>query len=255
MSNRRPLVAGNWKLNGSRAANAALISALRAGLSAQSRADVVVCPPYVYLSEVFAAIHDSVIKLGAQNVATEDSGAFTGEVAAGMLRDVGCEYVIIGHSERRALYGETDELTAARVAAALRGGLKPILCVGETLAERDAGDTLNVVRRQLDAVLAVTGAEAFSGGLVAYEPVWAIGTGRTATPMQAQEVHAEIRATLARRNATIAAAVRVLYGGSVKASNAKDLFAMADIDGGLIGGASLDAAGFLGICKAAAESY
>lgn len=255
MSNRRPLVAGNWKLNGSRAANTALISALRAGLPAQSRADVVVCPPYVYLAEVSAAIHDSVIQLGAQNVATEDSGAFTGEIAAGMLRDVGCEFVIIGHSERRAFYGETDLLTAARVSAALRCGLKPILCVGETLGERDAGETLNVVRRQLEAVLAVAGAEAFVEGLVAYEPVWAIGTGRTATPIQAQEVHAEIRATLARCNATIAGAVRVLYGGSVKASNAKDLFAMADIDGGLIGGASLDAAGFLGICKAAAESY
>jgi triosephosphate isomerase len=248
-------VAGNWKLNGSRAANTALISALRAGLPGQYGADVVVCPPCVYLSEVSAAIHDSVIQLGAQNVAAEDSGAFTGEVAAGMLREVGCGFVIIGHSERRAFHGETDDLTALKVAAALRGGLRPILCVGETLAERDAGDTLHVVRRQLEAVLAATGVEAFSDGLVAYEPVWAIGTGRTATPMQAQEVHAEIRATLARRNATIAAAVRVLYGGSVKASNAQDLFAMPDIDGGLIGGASLDAAGFLGICKAAAESY
>jgi triosephosphate isomerase len=248
-------VAGNWKLNGSRAGNTVLISALCAGLPAQFRADVVVCPPCVYLAEVSAAIHDSVIQLGAQNMAAEDSGAFTGEVAASMLRDVGCEFVIIGHSERRAFYGDTDDLVAAKVAAALRCGLKPILCVGETLAERDAGNTLNVVHRQLEAVLAVTGAEAFTEGLIAYEPVWAIGTGRTATPMQAQEVHAEIRTTLARRNATIAAAVRILYGGSVKASNATDIFAMADIDGGLIGGASLDAAGFLGICKAAAESY
>jgi triosephosphate isomerase len=172
-----------------------------------------------------------------------------------MLRDVGCGFVIIGHSERRALYGETDALVAAKVAAALRCGLRPILCVGETLAERDAGKFLAVVRRQLEAVLDAVGIEAFAAGLVAYEPVWAIGTGRTATPVQAQEVHAEIRATLARRNATIAAAVRVLYGGSVKDSNARDLFAMADIDGGLIGGASLDAAGFLGICKAAAESW
>ena len=255
MSNRRPLVAGNWKLNGSRAENSALISALRTGLPMQFRADVVVCPPYVYLAEISAAIHDSVIQLGAQNIAAEDAGAFTGEVAASMLRDVGCEYVIVGHSERRALYGETDVLVAAKVATALRCGLTPILCVGETLAERDAATTLDVVRRQLGAVLDVVGIEAFAAGLVAYEPVWAIGTGRTATPIQAQEVHAEIRATLARRNATIAAAVRILYGGSVKASNAKDLFAMADIDGGLIGGASLEAAGFLGICKAAAESY
>lgn len=255
MSNRRPLVAGNWKLNGSRSGNRELIGAMLSGLPAQSRADVVVCPPYVYLAEIAAAIHDSVIQLGAQNIAAADSGAFTGEVAASMLRDVGCEFVIIGHSERRALYGETDDLTAAKVAAAMRCGLGPILCVGETLAERDAGKTLDVVRRQLEAVLAVVGVDAFSAGLVAYEPVWAIGTGRTATPMQAQEVHAEIRATLARRNATIAAAVRILYGGSVKAANARDLFAMADIDGGLIGGASLDAAEFLGICKAAAESY
>ena len=255
MSNRRPLVAGNWKLNGSRTGNSALISALRAGLPAQCRTDVVVCPPCVYLADIAAAIHDSVIQLGAQNIAAEDSGAFTGEVAASMLGDVGCEYVIIGHSERRAFYGETDALVAAKVAAALRCGLRPILCVGETLAERDAGNFLDVVRRQRETALAGGGIEAFAAGLVAYEPVGAIGTGRTATPMQAQDVHAEIRATLARRNATIAAAVRVLYGGSVKASNAKDLFAMADIDGGLIGGASLDAAGFLGICKAAAESY
>jgi triosephosphate isomerase len=255
MSNRRPVVAGNWKLNGSRSGNRALIGAMLAGLPAQFRADVVVCPPYVYLAEIAAAIHDSLIQLGAQNIAAADSGAFTGEVAASMLRDVGCEFVIIGHSERRALYGETDDLTAAKVSAAISCGLKPILCVGETLAERDAGKTLDVVRRQLEAVLAVVGVDAFSAGLVAYEPVWAIGTGRTATPMQAQEVHAEIRATLSRRNATIAAAVRILYGGSVKAANARDLFAMADIDGGLIGGASLDAAEFLGICKAAAESY
>lgn len=255
MSDRRPLVAGNWKLNGSRRGNSALISGVLTGLPAQPRADVVVCPPFVYLAEISAAIHDSAIRLGAQNIAAEDSGAFTGEVAASMLRDVGCEFAIIGHSERRAFYGETDEVTASKVAAAMRGGLQPILCVGETLAERDAGKTLDVVRRQLEAVLAVVGMDAFTTGLVAYEPVWAIGTGRTATPMQAQEVHAEIRTTLAQRDATIAAGVRVLYGGSVKASNAKDLFAMADIDGGLIGGASLDAAEFLGICKAAAESY
>ena len=250
MSNRRPLVAGNWKLNGSRAGNSALISVLRAGLPAQCRTDVVVCPPYVYLADITAAIHDSVIQLGAQNVAAEDSGAFTGEVAASMLRDVGCEYVIIGHSERRAFYGETDALVAAKVAAALRCGLRPILCVGETLAERDAGNFLDVVRRQLEAVLAVVGIEAFAEGQVAYEPVWAIGTGRTATPMQAQDVHAEIRATLARRNATIAAAVRILYGGSMKAANAVELLAMADIDGGLIGGASLEAKEFLAIARA-----
>jgi len=188
----------------------------------------------------------------------EDTGAFTGEVSAAMLRDVGCRYVIVGHSERRALFGDTDERVAGKVVAALRVGLAPILCVGETLAERDAGQTLAVVRRQLDVALAAVESAGVPAAerrlvVVAYEPVWAIGTGRTASPAEAQAVHADIRATVARRDARIAIDLRILYGGSVKASNANDLFAMQDIDGGLIGGASLQAGEFLSICKAAAN--
>jgi triosephosphate isomerase len=268
MSNRRPFVAGNWKLNGSHAASQALVSAVGDGLSAaglarpalaaaNSPVEVLVCPPFVYLAELAGPTAERHLKLGAQDVAVQDSGAFTGEVSAAMLRDVGCQYVIVGHSERRALFGDTDEQVAGKVIAALRAGLAPILCVGETLGERDAGQTLAVVRRQLGAVfLALESAgmatTAWRAMAVAYEPVWAIGTGRTATPEQAQEVHADIRATVAKRDATMSGDLRILYGGSVKASNAKDLFAMQDIDGGLIGGASLQAAEFVGICKAAA---
>jgi triosephosphate isomerase len=253
MAARQPFVAGNWKLHGSRAANARLLDGLLAALggSWSGPAEIAVCPPFVYLTEVTARLAGTGIAVGAQDVATEASGAFTGEVSAPMLRDCGCEYVIIGHSERRALYGDTDAVTARKVGAALAAGLKPILCVGETLAEREADQTLAVVTRQLAAVMAEHGAEPFREGLVAYEPVWAIGTGRTATPEQAQAVHAQIRALVARHDATIASALRILYGGSVKASNARDLFAMPDIDGGLIGGASLDAADFAAICRAA----
>lgn len=268
MSNRRPFVAGNWKLNGSRTAGSALVLAVGDGLAAvglgpsalaaaDSPVEVLVCPTYVYLAELAGPTAERRLKLGAQDVAAEDAGAFTGEVSAAMLRDVGCQYVIVGHSERRALFGDTDERVAGKVIAALRAGLSPILCVGETLGERDAGQTLAVVRRQLEAVfhaLEVSGVApaAWRAMAVAYEPVWAIGTGRTATPEQAQEVHADIRATVARRDATMSGDLRILYGGSVKASNAKDLFAMRDIDGGLIGGASLQAAEFVSICKAAA---
>ena len=268
MSMRRPLVAGNWKLNGSRTANQSLVAAIAAGLAssglgpdvlagAAAPVDVLLCPPYVYLAELAAATAGTQIGIGAQDVACEESGAFTGEVSASMLREVGCHFVIVGHSERRALFGDTDLQSARKLVAALRGGLRPILCVGESLAERDAGQTLLVVRRQLDAALSALepaglGVTAFGQVCVAYEPVWAIGTGRNATPAQAQDVHADIRATVARRDATMASALRILYGGSVKASNAKDLFAMPDIDGGLIGGASLQAAEFVNICKAAA---
>lgn len=225
--------------------------------AADSPVEVLVCPPFVYLAELAGPTRERHLKLGAQDVAVEESGAFTGEVAASMLLDVGCQYVIVGHSERRALFGDTDDRVAGKVMAALRSGLAPILCVGETLAERDAGQTLAVVRRQLDTVFSALGSAgvptaAWRPLVVAYEPVWAIGTGRTATPGQAQEVHADIRATVARRDATISDDLRILYGGSVKASNAKDLFAMRDIDGGLIGGASLQAAEFVTICKAAA---
>ncbi len=268
MSNRRPLVAGNWKLNGSRSANRALVVAVADGLAAvglgpnvladpRAPLDVLFCPPFVYLAEVVGLVDGRYLAIGAQDVAVEEAGAFTGEVSAEMLRDVACRYVIVGHSERRALFGDSDERVAAKVVAALRAGLAPILCVGETLAERDAGQTLPVVRRQLDAVFSALDAAsvpftARRAIVVAYEPVWAIGTGRTATPPEAQQVHADIRATVMRRDATIAGDLRIIYGGSVKASNAKDLFAMQDIDGGLIGGASLQAAEFVSICKAAA---
>lgn len=250
MANRRPLVAGNWKLNGSRSANRSLVSAILDGLPAEAGVDVVLCPPFVYLAEVSASTAGRA-RVGAQDLAAQESGAFTGEVSAPMLRDVGCDFAIIGHSERRALFGDTDELVSLKVLAALAAGLRPILCVGETLEERESGQTLAVVNRQLGAVLAAVDPDRFRGALIAYEPVWAIGTGRTATPAQAQDVHREIRATLARRDARMADEIRLLYGGSVKASNAKDLFAMQDIDGGLIGGAALLAAEFLSICRAA----
>ncbi len=269
MPNRRPIVAGNWKLNGNRLVNHELVSAVADGLAAIGLGptslsaaapplEVLLCPPFVYLAELAGLLADRQLIVGAQDVAVEETGAFTGEVSAAMLRDVGCRYVITGHSERRALFGDTDDRVAGKVIAALRAGLTPILCVGETLAEHDAGQTLLVVRRQLDAVLSVAdlarlSPDVFRKTVVAYEPVWAIGTGRTATPAQAQAVHADIRATVARRDATMASGLRILYGGSVKASNAEDLFAMQDIDGGLIGGASLQAAEFVSICKAAAS--
>jgi triosephosphate isomerase (TIM) len=211
-----------------------------------------VCPPFVYVQEVGRMLRDAPIGLGAQDVCAEGLGAFTGEISATMLRDVGCEYVIVGHSERRLLYRESDQLVARKFAAACHSkSLIPILCVGEQLAERDSGRTHEVVARQLDAVLELCGAESLDQGLVAYEPVWAIGTGRNATPEQAQQVHAFIRERIAARDARIAAATRILYGGSVKAGNAAELFSMPDVDGGLIGGASLKADEFLSILAAA----
>jgi triosephosphate isomerase len=248
---RRPIVAGNWKMHGSRAENAALVEGILAAIPARA-GDCVVCPPFVYLQELARALRDSPVSLGAQDVCAEQVGAFTGEVSAAMLRDVGCQYVIVGHSERRALYAEGDTLVARKFAAALGKGLVPILCVGETLAERDAGRTHEVVGRQLDAVLDLSGAAAFASAVIAYEPVWAIGTGRVATPDQAQDVHAFVRGRIAGRDATIASSVRILYGGSVKAGNARELFAMPDVDGGLIGGASLKAEEFVAILAAAA---
>jgi triosephosphate isomerase len=249
---RRRLIAGNWKLNGSRAANAALLAALGNRLPAERSYDAMVCPPFVYLAEVAAALQGSGVLLGAQNVAAEASGAFTGEVSAAMLRDVGCSHVIVGHSERRALYGETDPIVVRKFQAARASGLTPILCVGETLQERQAGVTAELIRRQLGAVLQAVGPVEFAGAVVAYEPVWAIGTGHTATPEQAQEIHALIRAMVVAADARMGAELRILYGGSLKGSNARDLFAMPDIDGGLVGGASLDAADFALICTAAA---
>ena len=248
---RRPLVAGNWKMHGSRAEAASLIDGLIAMNAGSGTAEVVVCPPFVYLAEVGWRLRGNAILLGAQDVCTELAGAHTGEVSAAMLADVGCRYVIVGHSERRALYGEDDALVARKFAAVLRQGLVPVLCVGESLEEREGGMTHQVVTRQLAAVLGVAGVAGFAVAVVAYEPVWAIGTGRTATPEQAQEVHALIRGRIAEKDATIAASLRVLYGGSVKASNAAELFAKPDVDGGLIGGASLKADEFGRICAAA----
>jgi triosephosphate isomerase len=248
---RQPLVAGNWKMNGNRDGALRLTNAVAQGTEAGSAAEVLLCPPFVYLADLSRALKGSGISLGAQDLCAEDNGAYTGEVSGPMLRDFECSYVIVGHSERRALYGEDDMLVARKFMAAQKAGLTPILCVGETLAEREAGATHPVVARQLKAVLDAAGIGAFGKAVVAYEPVWAIGTGRTAKSDQAQEVHALIRGILGDQDAKIAAAVRLLYGGSVKAANAVELFRMPDIDGGLVGGASLDAAEFLAICAAA----
>ncbi len=237
-------------MHGSRQQTAELIGGLAEALGDDPANEVAVCPPFVYLLDAARAVEGTPIRLGAQNLAVEESGAYTGEVAGSMLRDVGCYYVIVGHSERRSLYGETDELVAEKYRAAQRDGLVPILCVGESLEERESGVTSEVVERQLRAVLIAAGIDSFAAAVVAYEPVWAIGTGRTASPEQAQEVHALIRGILASESATIANSIRILYGGSVKASNAGDLFSMPDVDGGLVGGASLEAEGFAEICRA-----
>jgi triosephosphate isomerase len=251
---RRPIVAGNWKLHGSRAENARLIEDVTAQLPAKTEAACVVCPPFVYLQEAARLLRGTSVELGAQDVSAESHGAFTGEVSAAMLKDVGCEYTIVGHSERRLLFRESDQQVARKFAAAQSKGLIPILCLGEQLAEREADRTWEVITRQLDAVLELCGVETFGQAVIAYEPVWAIGTGRNASPEQAQEVHAFVRARLEGRNAKIASETRILYGGSVKAGNAAELFAMPDVDGGLIGGASLKADEFLAILAAAWRS-
>ena len=252
MGTRTPLIAGNWKMHGSLKESQALVSALRAGVDNEGGPQMLLCPPHVYIQAVGTWLGGSPIRLGAQNLAEPTGpGAFTGEVSGAMLKDLGCVYVIVGHSERRALYGETDALVAAKFATAQGQALTPILCVGETLEEREADQTQAVVKRQVEAVLEAAGVAAFSEAVVAYEPVWAIGTGRTATPDQAQEVHALIRAIIGDQDATIAGGLQILYGGSVKGANANELFAMEDIDGGLVGGASLDAQEFLTIFRAA----
>jgi len=248
------LVAGNWKMNGSSAANAELVAGIVAGVPAGSGFSLLVCPPFPYLASVVAQAEGSAVKVGAQNVSEHEKGAFTGEVAPGMLSDLGCDYVIVGHSERRAMYGETSAQVAAKFQAAQAAGITPILCVGETLEEREAGTTESVIDEQLDAVLNTAGVAAFATAVIAYEPVWAIGTGMTATPEQAQDVHAHIRAGLAEQSAEIAAAVQILYGGSMKGENAAGLLSQPDIDGGLIGGASLKAEDFLAIAQAAAQA-
>ncbi|WP_288407984.1 triose-phosphate isomerase [uncultured Herbaspirillum sp.] len=247
---RRKLVAGNWKMNGSLAANAALLAGIKEGLPAEV-CDVAVCVPAPYLAQVQGAVAGSPVVLGAQDMSAHAAGAYTGEVSAAMLQEFGVQYVILGHSERRAYHGESDAAVAAKTVAALKAGLVPLVCVGETLEQREAGQTNEVVGGQLDVVLTALSTEDAARIVVAYEPVWAIGTGKTATPEMAQEVHAMLRARLGAKSAEAAAKVRILYGGSMKPDNAQQLLAMADIDGGLIGGAALKAEDFLAIIKAA----
>jgi len=247
------LVAGNWKMNGSFAANEALVAGIIADAPASESVELLVCPPFPYLSAVSEQVAGSQVSLGAQNVSQFEAGAYTGETAGSMLRDVGCKYAIVGHSERRAMMGETSEIVAAKFQAALDEGLVPILCVGETLADREAGQTEAVIDEQLGAVLNSSGVDAFVNSVIAYEPVWAIGTGMTASPEQAQDVHRHIRAMLEARSESVAEGVKILYGGSVKGDNAAGLFSKPDIDGGLIGGASLKSADFLAIAAAAAS--
>ncbi|KPF50398.1 triosephosphate isomerase [beta proteobacterium AAP51] len=246
---RRHLVVGNWKMHGSRPANAELLAGVMAGRP--YAADVAVCVPFVYLSETAAALAGSEIRWGAQDVSAHEQGAYTGEVSAAMLHECGCRYTLVGHSERRALHAESDLLVAQKAQAALARGVTPIVCVGETLAEREAGQTEAVVKRQLSVVIHQL-AHCAAEMVVAYEPVWAIGTGRTATPEQAQAVHAVLRAQLQAATGR-AETMKILYGGSVKPDNAAILFAQPDIDGGLIGGASLKAADFIAICRAAPQ--
>jgi triosephosphate isomerase len=247
MTSRTKLVVGNWKMNGNRAANTALLAGLRA--AGPFGCGVVVCPPFPYLADTAVSLAGSVIAWGAQDCAPQDSGAFTGDVSPAMLADLGCRYAIVGHSERRALHGESDKLVAEKAKAAIAHNLTPIVCVGETLAEREAGATDAVVKRQLSAVIHLL-AHCVPQMVVAYEPVWAIGTGKTASPEQAQAVHALLRAQLHAATER-AERMTILYGGSVKADNAAALFAQPDIDGGLIGGASLKVDDFVAICRAA----
>jgi len=247
---RRPIVAGNWKMHGSREENARLVAGIIDGLS-DATAEVIVFPPAVYVAEVVRQASGSPVQVGGQNLCTASQGAYTGEVSGAMLRDVGATHVLVGHSERRALYGETDAVVADKFVAAQAAGLIPVLCVGETLDEREADITEAVIARQIHAVIGKAGVAAFAQAIVAYEPVWAIGTGRTASPEQAEAVHAFIRGIFASKDATLPDHLRVLYGGSVKAANATELFGMANVDGGLVGGASLKSDEFVRICVAA----
>lgn len=253
MAPRRPFVAGNWKMNGTRAGATELVAGIVRGIESVANVEVALLPPFILIPAVAELLKqtDGRITWGGQNLDNHTSGAYTGEVSGAMLRDFGCTFVIVGHSERRTLYGETDTMVAEKFEAAQAAGLTPILCVGETLVEREAGQTERVVQRQLDAVLDRSGVASMGATTLAYEPVWAIGTGRTATPEQAQAVHGFLRARIAARDAGVAAGLRILYGGSVKGANARELFSQPDIDGGLIGGASLQAEEFLTICRAA----
>jgi triosephosphate isomerase len=248
---RRKLITGNWKMNGGLVSNAALLSAVKSELG-QPSCQVAVCAPAPYLTQCQQLLSGTPVAWGAQDVSAHDAGAYTGEVSAAMLKDFDCAYVIVGHSERRAYHGESDEMVGRKAARAIAAGLIPIACVGETLAEREAGQTEQVVQRQLDAVLAQLAGNDLEKLVVAYEPVWAIGTGKTATPQMAQDVHAFLRSRIAARDAQAASGIQILYGGSMKPDNAAELLAMADIDGGLIGGAALKATDFLAIVRAAA---
>lgn len=250
---RRKLVVGNWKMHGGLASNRALLEGVLTGVKGLRAADFGVCVPYPYLAQAQSVLQGSNVAWGAQNLSQHDKGAYTGEVAPGMLVDFGCRYAIVGHSERRALYHESNDITAAKFDAALRFGLTPIFCVGETLEEREGGVTEQVVGRQLEVILNHVGAQDMAKAVVAYEPVWAIGTGKTATPEQAQAVHAFIRQRVAQLDAGVAQGLRILYGGSMKPGNAAELMGMPDIDGGLIGGASLVAEEFVAICSAAQQ--
>ncbi len=243
---RQSLVVGNWKMNGTRASAELLAKDIIAGLGSNN-AEIAVCVPYVYLASIGELVKSTRLALGAQNVADKPSGAFTGEISAAMLSELDCKYVIVGHSERRSYYGDTNESVAARFCQAQEKGIIPILCVGETLDQREQDQTFAVINEQLDAVINLAGIASFNTAVIAYEPVWAIGTGKTATDEQAQEVHQTIRKYIAAKDSAIADKIQILYGGSAKPENAKGLFAMPDIDGGLIGGASLDAESFLKI--------
>ncbi len=248
---RSKLVVGNWKMHGGIAQNRVLLDMIVTGTAGLRGADCVVCVPYPYLSQVQSLLQATHIFWGAQNVSQHDKGAYTGEVSAAMLADFSCRYVIVGHSERRALYGEDSRTVALKFRAAQGAGLTPILCVGETMEQREATVTEQVIAEQLDAAIELLGVNALVKSVLAYEPVWAIGTGKTATPQQAQDVHAFIRNRVAAHDIGVATELQILYGGSVKANNAAELFAMPDIDGGLIGGASLVADEFITICRAA----
>ncbi|WP_428719248.1 triose-phosphate isomerase [Undibacterium curvum] len=247
---RRTLIAGNWKMNGSFAANRSLLTEIVAGLPASSSADVLVCAPAPYLAQCADVLAASPVAWGAQDLSVHAQGAYTGEVSAAMLLDCGCRYVIVGHSERRAYHAESDQLVAQKALRAVDAGLKPVVCVGETLEQREGGQTNQVVGAQLDAVLALLTVEQLRNIVVAYEPVWAIGTGKTATPQMAQDVHAFLRQQIAAKDQELGASVQILYGGSMKPDNAAELLSMADIDGGLIGGAALKSADFLAIVGA-----
>jgi triosephosphate isomerase (TIM) len=248
---RKKLVAGNWKMHGGIEQNRDLLSKIVTGTVGMDKSTCAVCVPYPYLSQAHFLLKDTHISWGAQNISQYDKGAYTGEVSAMMLSDFCCHYVIVGHSERRTLYGEDSHTVSLKFKAAIEADLVPILCVGETLDQREAGHTEQVVGEQLDAVIELVGVDALADSVLAYEPIWAIGTGKTATPQQAQDVHVFIRNRIANHNVKIAEELQILYGGSVKASNAAELFAMSDIDGGLIGGASLLADEFISICMAA----